>query len=165
MIFRLTQKLAKKLNLTDLSRTNSHDSESAWYGNLFRVGGVQYILLTESLTLFSFLFHGRGIVDAASLTEKAKLLIETKFRENGWLSVLGTDISYDLAEPSLLAAQDRSVLSSMNGMIGLLKAQIEQGKWDIEFLSNEVNIVPFSKHGIMNNSDSRVEKLVKAHKQ
>ena len=165
MRFRLTQKLAKKLNLMDLSRTDSHDSGSAWYGNLFRVGGVQYILLTESLTLFSFLFYGRGIVDAAALTTKAKLLIETKFKENGWLSVLGKPISYDLAAPTLLAAQDRSVLSSMNGMVGLLRAQLELGKRDIEFLSNEINIVPFTKNGVMNNSDSRVEQLAKAQKR
>jgi hypothetical protein len=164
MIFRLTQKLAKKLNLMDLSRTDSHDTASAWYGNLFRVGGVQYILLTESLTLFSFLFYGRGIVDAAALTTKAKLLIEKKFKENGWLSVLGELISYDLAEPTLLAAQDRSVLSSMNGMAGLLKAQLETGKRDIEFLSNEINIVPFTKNGVLNSSDSRVEQLVMAQK-
>jgi hypothetical protein len=162
MIFRLTQKLAKKLNMTDLPQTDTHDNGSAWYGNLFRVGGIQYILLTESLTLFSFVFHGKGIVDAATLTNRAKLLIETRFKENGWLSVLGTHISFDLATPTLLAAQDRSVLSSMNGMLGLLKSQIEEGKWDLEFLSNEINIVLFTKNGVMNDSESRVEQIAKA---
>jgi hypothetical protein len=162
MTFRLTQKLAKKLKLSSLPRTGSHDIESAWYGNLFRVGGVQYILLTESMTLFSFLFLGKGMANAGVFTTTARLLIETKFKENGWLSILGTYLSFDLGEPNLLAAQDKSILSSMNGIMGLLKAQIEDGTRDIEMLSNEINTVPFTKNGAMNSSDRRVEKIVRA---
>jgi hypothetical protein len=61
MIVRCTQKLAKKLKLGRLDRTNTADAGSVWYAALFRVELVQYIILTEAITLGSILLPGRGI--------------------------------------------------------------------------------------------------------
>jgi hypothetical protein len=159
MIFRLTQKLATKLNLEKLPRTDTLDQGSVWYGNLFRVGGVQYMILTESTTLYSFLFHGKGIVDGQALTHTAKKLIEAKFKEKGWMSILGSTISFDQSEPTFLAAQDRRVLSSQNDMVKILKAQIGD-QMDYDFVLVHLNIILHTINGVMDSSETRVERLV-----
>ena len=87
MIFRLTKILARKLNMDNLPRTDILDQRSVWHATLFRVSGVQYIVLTESLTLFSFLFHGKGIVDGQTFAKTARDSIGTKFKENGWTRI------------------------------------------------------------------------------
>jgi len=164
MTFCLTQKLSKKVKQFDLPRTTGYDLGSAWYGNLFRVGNVQYVLLTESLTLYSILLLGRGIVNAESLANAATHIIEERFRENGWIGILGKIISFDNNSATFLAAQDRSVLSSMNEIVRMIKWEIAERPDNLDSLMIWMNTLLLTKNGIMDNSESRVDQLVRSNR-
>ena len=114
MVFRLTKKLSEKLHLGKLARTETPEDGSTWHANLFRASGVQYIVLTESLTLYSLLISGRGIVDGAAFARIARQIVGAKFEEERWSHLLGNRVAFDTEEPIFLAAQDRSVIASIN---------------------------------------------------
>ena len=110
MVFRLTQKLSKKLHLGALPRTEILEGGSVWYANLFRAHGTQFVVLTESLTLYSLLIIGRGIVDGDGFASVARQTVQAKFQREGWSRLLGSQVAFDEEAPLFLAAQDRSVI-------------------------------------------------------
>ena len=73
---------------------------------------------------------------------------------------LGSIISYDQEAPIFLAAQDRSVLSSQNDMVRILKAQIADPAMHYDFILMHLNIIPHTKKGVMDNAERRVEQLI-----
>jgi hypothetical protein len=125
MTIRLTRKLAEKLRLYPLPKTVDPDRESVWYGNLFRVLGVQFIIMMESKTLVCVLFKGQGIVSEESLVKIFHDTATLLFERRGWSSVLGRAVSFNSETPTIVAAQDRRLLGCLNDMIN-------QAKWDIQ---------------------------------
>jgi len=64
MIFRLTLKLAKKIGIAPLpaiSYDENRDPLMDWNADLFTVQRTQYIILTNTASLYSMVMHGRGI--------------------------------------------------------------------------------------------------------
>ena len=127
MIIRCTQKLAERLHTGRLSHTEMPDTRSAWYANLFHALGVQYIILTESQTLVTVVFSGKGIKSADELARAGRAQIKTKFVESGWTELLGTAIDYDEETLELLAAQDRRVLGCMTDLVFAAELAAESG--------------------------------------
>ena len=160
--FRLTRKLSEKLRLDRLPRSDNPDVASVWHSNLFRVGGVQYILLTESSTLFSVLLQGRGISDSDSFVASATGQIENEFRRGGWLSLLGNLIAFDRDGPNLLAAQDRSILSSMNEIVRMVTWEISNRPGDLRSYTKYANEIPLTRKGVMDQPVRRLKLLAKA---
>ena len=149
MVFRLTQKLSKKLHLGILPRTETLESGSVWYANLFRAHGTQFVVLTESLTLYSLLMLGRGIVDGDSFASVARQTVRAKFEREGWSGLLGSHLAFDNEAPLFLAAQDRSVIASVNEISRMARFGIEGKQSSIEAHTDWINQVPYSKRGKM----------------
>lgn len=64
MILRITAQLGKKLGFTP-SQVLPMDTNpfTDWAAHLFRADRTQYILLTNTATLYSVVMYGRGITD------------------------------------------------------------------------------------------------------
>jgi len=64
MIFRLSQKLANKLKIRVAGSLPSESNPFAdWSANLFTVQRAQYIILTNTASLYSVVMLGRGIAN------------------------------------------------------------------------------------------------------
>jgi hypothetical protein len=62
MIFRLSQKLAKKVKAAPTDVLSPELNPYAdWSGHLFTSDRTQFILLTNTASLYSTVIHGRGV--------------------------------------------------------------------------------------------------------
>lgn len=85
MIFRLSLKLAKKakIALPDVLPAAASPLLD-WSANVFMVGRVQYILLTNTASLYSAILPGRGVSSAGDLIEDAFTAIGQRMCRDGW---------------------------------------------------------------------------------
>jgi len=64
MIFRLTQKMTKKVGLPPLQAVPLDKNPFIdWTAHLFTAERVQYIIVTNTASLYSLVMYGRGITD------------------------------------------------------------------------------------------------------
>ena len=69
MILRVTAKLGKKIGIDPATRLDRDPNPfTDWTADLFRAGRVQYILVTNTASLYSMLMYGKGIIDDMELS-------------------------------------------------------------------------------------------------
>ena len=72
MIFRLSQKLTAKIEAGPLATVPLDENPFAdWSAHLFVAGRTQYILLSNTKSLYSTVMFGRGITDDRRFIERA----------------------------------------------------------------------------------------------
>jgi hypothetical protein len=161
MVVRCTQKLAKKLKIYPLPKTDSPDTGSVWYANLFRVFGTQYIIMAESQTLLTVLFPGKGIADLRTFAGAARPQIVRLFEQMNETAALGTKIAYDDEPPIMLAAQDRRLLACLRSITGEAKWLIEEGGQNqSEIVSELMSEFPVQYGAEMDTADGRAFRVI-----
>ena len=122
MICRLSKKLAQKVKKIDLPAIPPHSNPFLdWHAHLFTSNHVQYIMATNSSSLFSVFMYGAGVTNDGEfifrLTDTLKEVLH------------GIDadlISYRIIVPGLknvrfAKSQDRRVIGSMNDNLSFAK--------------------------------------------
>lgn len=72
MIFRLSQKLNKKIKAGPLDTVPLDDNPYAdWSCHLFTADRTQYIILSNTASLYSCVMYGKGITDDSRFIERA----------------------------------------------------------------------------------------------
>ncbi|HMF11239.1 MAG TPA: hypothetical protein VKE94_03005, partial [Gemmataceae bacterium] len=72
MIFRLSQKLNTKIKAGALRALPLHENPLAdWSAHLFVAGRTQYLLLSNTKSLYSTVMYGRGITTDSHFIERA----------------------------------------------------------------------------------------------
>ena len=72
MIFRLSQKLAKKLKVYSLKPAPADPNPFAdWSAHLFTADRTQYVLLTNTPSYYSTVIYGRGISNDSQFLDRA----------------------------------------------------------------------------------------------
>jgi hypothetical protein len=72
MIFRLSQKLSAKINAGALTARPLHENPFAdWSAHLFVAGRTQYILVTNTKSLYSTVVYARGITTNGRFIDRA----------------------------------------------------------------------------------------------
>lgn len=143
MIIHLTDKLRKKLKIDPLSRVEKETGAYLrWYANLFTINRFQYILVTNSSSLFSVVMHGRGISDINSFHSEFLSTLRDYLSELDMRMIFERVIAPDSGNITLSKTIDRSVLGSMKDMVDMNKISVEEyGKeyspWDMARLINE----------------------------
>jgi len=118
MIFRLTQKLAKKLGLHPLpSLPPEQNPFIDWTAHLFRIEHVQYIIATNTTALYSVVMFGRGITNTNEFIRRTLSFMSEVMAEDGYEFFYRRLISPHTARISFSKATDRRVLGSMNDLI------------------------------------------------
>ncbi|MBI4776751.1 MAG: hypothetical protein HY788_21655 [Deltaproteobacteria bacterium] len=118
MIFRLTQKLAKKIGETPTSCLPPDVNPFAdWTGHLFTVERVQYIILTNTPSLYSIVFPGRGVTGHNSFLRESFSYMHDFMAGDGNEFFFRRFIEPRMNEVSFSKSGDRSVLGSMNELI------------------------------------------------
>jgi hypothetical protein len=143
MIFRLTLKLAKKIGIAPLSTLPSDKGKNPlidWSAHLFTAQRTQYILITNTVTLYSMVMSGRGIVnDSQFILGALSYMKEFMFigGDKGIFEKLLEPESHDVFFSKIV---DRRVMGSMNDFVFQAKVHLiecRQSPLDVSFLLND----------------------------
>ena len=117
MIFRLSEKLNAKIKAGTLAALPMDDNPLAdWSAGLFLVGRSQYILLSNTKSLYSTVLPGKGVTDERSFIERALTSIREFMEGDGQQGVYERFIAPDSGTVRFAKALNRSVTGSMNDM-------------------------------------------------
>ncbi len=141
MIIRLGNTLAKKIKETLLPPLAPDPNPFAdWTARLFTVDHTQYILVSNTTTLYSAVFYGKGITDANRLINRMLDNLRDIAQNDGFESMYVKRIAPETGEFSLSKAVNRSVTGSMNEMILQSKWHLSDGEtspFDVALLLNK----------------------------
>ncbi len=118
MIFRLSQKLSSKIKVGTLPVLPLDENPLAdWSAQLFLVERAQYILLTNTPSLYSTVMVGKGITDDSQFIEQALSAIRAFMEADGHGAAFARFIGPDSATVRFARTLNRSVTGSMNDLI------------------------------------------------
>jgi hypothetical protein len=142
MIFRLSQKLQSKIKAGALStKPLAANLYADWSSHVFTADRAQYILLTNTRSLYSCVLHGRGITDDDAFIKRAFAVIREFLEDDGQSFVYTKFIAPESGVISFAKALDRSVTGSMNDLIQCAKVWLveeELSPFDVGFKLNDM---------------------------
>ncbi len=142
MIFRLSQKLAKKIKAGKLPEMPLDENPSSdWSCHIFTADRTQYIILTNTASLYSCVMYGKGITDDSRFIERALSTIREFMEDDGQQFAYQRFIAPASRTVSFSKALNRSVTGSMNDMIFHAKMWLiedELSPHDVGFNLNEI---------------------------
>ena len=146
MIFRLTQKLAKKIKVTPAAVLLPHDDPLLdWTSNLFMVSRWQCLILTNSASLYSVVIPGKGVPNEKAFAEQGLRALRENLARDGFLTFFETRIAPAAHSVSFCKAGDRSVLASMNQLVYQAKIDLIEMGYPLPFVNRRLNRTPMSK--------------------
>ncbi len=144
MLFRPTQKLATKIKLGNRTEKPLEQNELAdWSANLFVVNRQQYILLSNTKSLYSCLMPGKGITNESKFVDKTIQSIEKFMQEDGRGRYHETLVLPECEDIHFGKALSRSVTGSMNDHIFAAKIYLQENM-DLSEISRRLNVTPMS---------------------
>jgi len=115
MIFRLTQKLCRKIKTGALAAAPLDENPYAdWSARLFTADRTQYILLCNTASLYSIVIYGRGITDSSLFLDHAMQSIREAMIEDGLELIYMNFIAPVTGSATFHKSLDRAVIGSMN---------------------------------------------------
>jgi hypothetical protein len=142
MIFRLSQKLCTKLKVGSQPTLPLHDNPYAdWSAHLFLAGRTQYILLSNTKSLYSIVMFGKGLTGEGRFIGRALSNLREFMEEDGYEFIYQRFIAPASATVQLAKALDRAVTGSMNELINHATALLAGGEmspFDVGFKLNDV---------------------------
>jgi hypothetical protein len=118
MIFRLSQKLNDKIGAGRLSSRPLDENPFAdWSAALFNADRTQYILVTNTNSLYSTVLYGKGITNDSYFIERALSSIREFMENDGLRFLYHRLIVPSTGTVSFAKALNRSVTGSMNDLI------------------------------------------------
>lgn len=118
MIYRVTQKLAKKIKVLPATSLPPHENAFLdWTANLFMVSRWQCIMLTNSRCLYSVVMAGKGVVSEESFVKQGLEELRDYMALDGMAYLFGAHIAPHVDSATLCKAGDRRILGSMNDLI------------------------------------------------
>jgi len=143
MIYRLTNKLAKKIkehptHALDFSGNPFLD----WAAEAFIAERTHYILITHSASLLSCVMHGRGITDDASFLDRANEAIGSCLRENGFEFIFESIIAPRMGEVTFSKVGNRQLTGIMVDLVKHAKLAVERYGAAPDEIGRRLNEIP-----------------------
>ncbi|MHC4715042.1 MAG: DUF6933 domain-containing protein [Planctomycetota bacterium] len=149
MIFRLTRKMAKKIHVAPLSRLPLDDNPFAdWCAHLFRAERTQYIILTNTRSLYSMLIFGSGITDDDRFLKTAIGHVRDVLTADGFESVFDRFVAPATGLVRFATVGDRRVLGSMNDLVANARFYLAERGLSQHEASFHLNEMPMSLLGM-----------------
>jgi hypothetical protein len=118
MIFRLSQKLNKKIKVGALDTVPLDENPyTDWSAHLFTADRTQYIILSNTKSLYSCLMYGKGITNDSVFIERALSTIREFMADDGQAFVYQRFIAPASGTVQFAKALNRTVIGSMNELI------------------------------------------------
>jgi len=141
MIFRLSQKLCTKIKAGKLSETPLDENPFAdWSAHLFVADRTQYIILSNTKSLYSTVLFAKGITDDSRFIERALSSILEFMQDDGQQFVYRRFIAPASGTVRFAKALDRTVTGSMNELVFAAKIMLAEGElspFDVGFRLND----------------------------
>lgn len=142
MNFRLSQKLAAKIKAGTLRTLPLHENPFAdWSAHLFVADRTQYIILSNTPSLYSVVLYGKGITNDSDFISRALTNIREFMNYDGQEFVYRRFIAPASGTVRFAKALDRSVTGSMNELILNATDWLVEGElapFDIGFRLNDI---------------------------
>ena len=151
MIVRVSAKLGKKIHHTpEKSLPADANPFADWSAHLFTVDRTQYILITNTASLYSMVMYGRGITNDWQFLDRMISHMGEFMNDNGYKFIYERLIVPSMESVSFSKTLNRSVTGSMTDMVFLAKTRLIERKVSLYDVSLWLNEVPMSylKHGI-----------------
>lgn len=150
MIIRPTLKLAKKLNEPDLPPAlgPAKDPLLDWHATLFRAERNQYILLMNSLSLYSVVLHGSGILDLPEFMRQALFTMRETMACDG-LIFYPSRIAPHTGGVSFCKTIGPSPLTSMNDLANRAARYLsadDRSPIEVGLLLNDIPLLSLHSH-------------------
>ncbi len=117
MIFRLSQNLNAKIKVGTLETLPLHENPLAdWSAQLFVADRLQYILFSNTKSLCSTVFPGRGVPNGSDFIEAALSAIREVLKDDGKRSLSKRFITPGRESIQFAKPLNRTVTGSMNEM-------------------------------------------------
>jgi len=149
MIFRLSQKLNTKIKAGTLkAKPLDANPYADWSCHLFTADRTQYVIVTNTKSLYSCVLYGKGITNDSIFIDRALGAIREFMEDDGQAFVYQRFIAPASATVSFAKALDRSVTGSMNELIRFAKAWLEEGEispHDVGFKLNDILLSALSR--------------------
>ncbi len=148
MVFRLSLKLAKKIGVAPTSVVPLDSNPLAdWSGHLFSADRTQYVILTNTASLYSAVWYGRGVTDAAQFIERGLGAIREVMDGDGLEIIHRRMVAPSTGTIAFTKALNRSVTGSMNDLINCAKVWLIEEELSPHDVSVKLNEMPMSAIG------------------
>lgn len=145
LIFRVTQKLAKKIKIAPAAALPPHENLFLdWTANLFMVSRWQCILLTNSRSLYSVVLPGKGVPNEQAFLEQSMKALDDCLMRDGIIGLHEAEIAPAMNSVSFCKAGDRSVLASMNQLVYQVKCDLIEMGHPLPVVNQRLNRIPMS---------------------
>jgi len=129
MILRLSQKLNTKIKAGKLAEMPLDENPyTDWSCHLFTVGRTQYIIVSNTASLYSCVMYGAGITNDSRFIERALSTIQEFMEDDGQQFVYQKFIAPSSATVSFAKALNRKVTGSMNELVMAATCSLESGE-------------------------------------
>jgi hypothetical protein len=149
MIIRFSKMLSDKIHESDLSVVSSAENPYLdWHAHIFRHRRAQYIMVSNSKSLFSIFMHVAGVTNFQRFFERMRDILRDTLHDIGADLIYQRIIAPNTGSILLAKAQDKRIISSMNDHIGFAKAILDDEEispYDLSFRINE-NILTIIKY-------------------
>ncbi len=146
MIFRTTQKLARKIKVVPVTALPPHDNPLLdWTANLFMVSRWQCIILTNSASLYSVVLPGKGAPNEQAFVEQSMKALYDCLTRDGIIGLHETEIAPATDSVDFCKAGDKSVLASMNQLVFQVKCDLMEMGHPLPLVNRRLNRIPMSK--------------------
>ena len=115
-----------------------------WSANLFTVGRSQYVLITNTISLYSIVMLGRGLKNDRLFLEEVTDRMRDVIRSDGHESIFEKFILPSMDTVRFSKALNRSVTGSMNDFIYQAKYELIEPKLSLNEISFRLNECPMS---------------------
>lgn len=145
MIIRVTTKLSKKLHIAPGKSLPADENPFVdWSAHLFTVNRTQYILISNTASLYSMIMYGRGITNDWQFLDHITSYIGEFLRDNGYEFIYERLIVPSLGSVTFSKTLNRSVTGSMTDMVFLAKVHLVEQETSLYDVSQWLNQVPMS---------------------
>ena len=142
MIFRLSQKLNAKIKAGSLAQANLNENPFAdWSCHLFSVSRTQYIIMSNTASLYSCVMYGKGIANDGVFIKRALENIRDSLNDGGHQFVYRKFISPASDTIYFSRALNPSVTGSMNELVSEAKFLLEDDEmspFEVGFSLNKI---------------------------
>ena len=129
MILRLSHKLNAKIKAGKLTEMPPDENPYAdWSCHLFTVDRTQYIIMSNTNSLYSCVMPGKGITNDGKFIERALITIREFLEDDGQAFIYPKFIAPSCSTVSFAKALNRKVTGSMNELVMAATYSLESGE-------------------------------------
>ena len=151
MIFRLSQKLNAKIKAGPLPTLPLDENPLGdWSAHLFVADRTQYILLSNTKSLYSTVMFGKGITNDSNFIERALSNLREFMEADGQEFVYHRFIVPATASVRFAKALNRSITGSMNDLINHATGWLAEGEispFNVGFRLNDILLSALARSG------------------